>query len=212
MQIDRQELYDHYAELSDEELLAIDKSDLTGVARTFYDAEIAKRHLTPDVAERPLEHHSVTRLRPEGDEETGAVLESDSGDQPEWLESAACAIAFEAFPGATAAADADNARDILVTAGIPGHIAVSRSDPDDPQSRYLYSVMVPGARNLEATSVLDREIYNPKEEAMWRTHFAALSNEELRALSWEAICAGLQDRIDRLKRAYNDEIRSRRSG
>jgi hypothetical protein len=54
----------------------LDKWELSGVAQTFYDAEIAKRHLTPDVAERPLEHHSVTLLRPEDDEEERAATVS----------------------------------------------------------------------------------------------------------------------------------------
>jgi predicted RNase H-like HicB family nuclease len=43
--------------------------------------------------------------------------------------------------------------------------------------------------------VLDREIFNPEVEAEWAAHFQALSDEELHALSPEAICAGLQDRI-----------------
>jgi hypothetical protein len=214
VQIDRQELLDYYASLSDEELLALDRAELTEVAQKYYDSEIAKRRLTPDEAESLAEpHRSVAPLKREDDgEEAGAVLDFDNGAQPDWLENAACAIAFQVFPGGTAASDADNARDVLLAAGIPSHITLNRLDaPDDPQARHEYCVMVPGARNLEATSVLDREIYNPKEEAMWRTHFEALSDKELRALSWEAICAGLLDRLERLKRAYGDEIARRRS-
>ena len=75
--------------------------------------------------------------------------------------------------------------------------------------QYEYSVMVPGALILEATSVLDREIFNPKAEAEWRIHFEMLSDEDLRALT-ETICAGLLDRVKRLKRAYDQEIARRK--
>ena len=71
--------------------------------------------------------------------------------------------------------------------------------------------MVPGALSLQATGVLDVEIFNPQLEASWRTHFEALSDEELHALNSEIICAGLLDRMKRLKRVYDEEIARRRS-
>ena len=64
---------------------------------------------------------------------------------------------------------------------------------------------------LNAISVLDKEIFNAELEADWRTHFAALSDEQLHALKPEVICAGLPDRVERLTRAYHDEIAKRRS-
>ena len=50
-------------------------------------------------------------------------------------------------------------------------------------------------------------------EAEWRSHFEALTDAQLRALTPDVICAGLADRIARLKRAYNEELarRARRS-
>ena len=216
VQIDRQELHDYYAALSDEELLDLERAELTAEAQKHYDAEVAKRRLTSEEAEGPAEPHKRVAPFPQGgdqdEDEDGAALDFDAGDEPDWLENAACAITYTVYPGGSAAADAETAREILVAAGIPCHISVSSPDPpDDPQPRHEYRVMVPGARNLEATSVLDTEIFNPKEEAMWRAHFEALSDKELRALSWDAICAGLRDRLDRLKRAYGDEIARRRS-
>jgi len=199
MQIDRQELHDYYAALSDEELLALDRTELTAQAQKYYDAEVAKRRLAPEETERPAEPQD------------GATLDFNTGDEPDWMENAACAISYTAYPGGSAASDAETAREVLVAAGIPCHISVSSPDPPDDPPRNQYLVMVPGARNLEATAVLDREIFNPREEAMWRAHFEALSDKELRALSWEAICAGLQDRLERLKRAYGDEIARRRA-
>jgi len=66
--------------------------------------------------------------------------------------------------------------------------------------------MVPGALNLQATSLLDKEIFNPGVETDWRAHLEALSDDELRGLNAEMICAGLLDRIKRLRRAYDDEL------
>ena len=40
---------------------------------------------------------------------------------------------------------------------------------------------------------------------------AELSDEELRALNPEDICAGLLDRVERLTRVYTEEIARRRS-
>ncbi|MGC9952442.1 MAG: hypothetical protein ABSF64_39395, partial [Bryobacteraceae bacterium] len=57
MQIDRQELSAHYASLSDEELWELDRAELTEVAQRFYDSELAKRHLTPEDTETPVEPH-----------------------------------------------------------------------------------------------------------------------------------------------------------
>ena len=70
--------------------------------------------------------------------------------------------------------------------------------------------MVPGARNLEAASALAMAIDNPQEGEMWRAHFEELSDEELRVLKFDAVCAGLRDRLARLKRAYDDEVARRK--
>lgn len=213
MQINSQELHDYYAALSDEELLALDRTELTAAAQKFYDAELAKRGLTAEETKSPAEpRRSVAALPPAGDgDEDEDTLDFDTGEDRDWLENAACAIAFTVYPGGSAASDAEAAREALLAAGIPCQISVSSQDPPDaPQPRHEYRVMVPGVRNLEATSVLDTEIYNPKEEALWRAHFEALSDNDLRGLRFEAICAGLQDRLQRLKRAYDDEIARRR--
>ena len=62
--------------------------------------------------------------------------------------------------------------------------------------------MVPGALYVQAANVLDREIFNPKVEDEWRTHFEALSDEDLHALNSEIICAGLLDRMKRLRKVF----------
>jgi hypothetical protein len=214
MQIDRQELSAHYASLSDEELLELDRAELTEVAQRFYDSELAKRHLTPEDTETPVEPHG--RAAPvdaaEGadeDEDGAAVINFDAGTEPDWLEDATCARSYAVLPGGSAA-DAGDAHDALVAAGIPCHISVKTFDPNDPKQQYYYCVMVPGARNLEAASALAMAIDNPKEEEMWRAHFEVLSDEELRVLKFDAICAWLRDRLARLKRAYDDEVARRK--
>ena len=201
MRIDRRELSDHYASLTDEELLALDPSELTDVARKYYDAEVARRK--PDPSESGSADGPARSDAPSED----AVV-SEDGAEPDWLEDAACVISYALRPGSSAAPDADDAREALVASGIPCCISLQVLDPDEPAQQYA-CVMVPGARNLEATSVLERDIQNPKTEALWRTHFAELSDDELRALKFETLCAGLEDRLARLKRAYQDEITQR---
>jgi hypothetical protein len=149
---------------------------LSGVAQKCYDEEVALRDLSPQQVE--------------------------ASAPPEWLGESACACTFASFPGSFSASDAANAREVLEAAGIPCHISVDEIEyepaVDDSPVRYEYRLMVPGALNLHATSVLDREIFNPEVEAEWAAHFQALSDEELHALSAEVICAGLEDRIMRL--------------
>lgn len=71
--------------------------------------------------------------------------------------------------------------------------------------------MVPGGLNLEAASVLDKEIFNAEVEAEWRAHFAVLTDEELLGVDQEILFGGLLDRIERVRRAYDEEV-TRRTG
>ena len=193
------ELSRYYASLSDEELREIDPAELTETARKCYQQEREKRVPAEEDAEPAEAHH----------------FELDySGDvdvEPDWLEHAACACSFTAVPGSRHAEDAARAQDVLLAAGIPCHLSLLQADPDtEDGSRFdEYRVLVPEPLNLKALSVLDREIFNPEQEADWRAHFAALSDQELAQLTPDVICAGLLDRAERLKRAFNDEIARR---
>ena len=197
MQVTPDELRQYYASLSDEMLQEIDPAYLTDAARRCYESEFAKRDLSPD--DRPLP-------AAEEDVEEGFEVE------PDWMEYAACPCFFTAVPGSNHAHDAERAREVLQAAGIPCHLSVASADPpnEDVQRFDEYRALVPASLNLKAISVLDKEIFNTDLEADWRAHFAALSDEELRALNPEIICAGLLDRVERLTRAYNDEIARRR--
>ena len=71
---------------------------------------------------------------------------------------------------------------VLRAAGIPCHITLNEiEEPPKAASRVRseYCLMVPGALNLNATSVLDRDLFNAEQEADWRSHLEALSDEEL---------------------------------
>ena len=204
MQINTDDLRRYYASLSDEALLELDRDSLTEVAQRCYDDELAQRKLSSADAESSATSHvAVTLDQADGG---GEIQDIDTGSKPDWLGDAACACSFESFPGDTSASDAENASEVLLSAGIPCHIATKKID----DSRYEYSVMVPGALNLAAASVLDKEIFNPKVEADWKVHLEMLSNEDLRALNSETICAGLVDRVNRLRRVYDEEIARRK--
>jgi len=200
LQINLNDLRDHYQSLTDEELLEIERDDLTEAARNCYDGELARRGLAADQASAP---EADSEQEPEN---------SDAGADEDWLADAAVACSYTSVPGSNAASDADHARDVLQAAGIPCQISVLEPGPNNADGPQFpeFRVMVPGALNLKATSVLDKEIFNVGLEAEWRSHFEALTDEQLRALTPDVICAGLADRIARLKRAYNDE-RARRA-
>jgi hypothetical protein len=198
LQIDLERLRQHYGSLSDDELLAIGRDELTEAAQKCYDEELARRELSgPEEAEE------------EAGEYTAA--ESDRGVDPDWLEDAACACSFVSQPGGSAATDAEGARGALEDAGIPCQVSVveAAAPSGDQPAQHEYRVMVPGALNLKAAAILDKEVFNPQLEADWRTHFETLTDRELGALNPDVICAGLVDRIARLKRVYNEEISRR---
>ena len=44
---------------------------------------------------------------------------------------------------------------------------------------------------------------------MWKTHLQTLSDDELREVDIEVLLAGLKDRIARVTRAYNEELKER---
>lgn len=200
MQINREDLRRHYASLSDDELAEIDATDLTPAARECYEAEVRERNAAGS----------------EGEEEAIAMAAAEAY-APEigegWVEHAAVACAFSAVPGSTAAEDAARAQDALLGANVPCELSVISADPEDDEgSRWdEYRVLVPEALNLKALAVIDKELFNPQMEADWRAHLASLPDEILRALTPEVICSGLLDRVERLTRAYNEEVERRGS-
>jgi hypothetical protein len=192
VQINREDLSRHYASISDEELLAIDPSELTEVARECYDREVDRRQLG---AEAEAEAEPETAW---------AEADEDGDEEPDWLDTAASACSFQVSPGGRYAEDAGRASTILRDAGIPSRVV--------SEEEGLASVMVPGALILKASSVLDRDMFNEELEENWRTHFDHLTDEELRALRPDDLCAGLLDRAARLRRAYQEAVERRKAG
>jgi len=193
LKVDTEYLRRHYADLSDEALLEIDRGELVEGARRCYDEEVARRRsmAEQDAAAAPLDGADAG--------------EAGGGAEPEWMETAACVCTFVQMHGTDAQVDAADARDVLKSAGIPCRVALEEAAGREAEWR----VLVPGARTLEAVSVLDRDLFNARLEAEWQAHLEVLSDEDLRALNPEKICAGFLDRAERLKRVYRDEIARR---
>jgi hypothetical protein len=205
MRISTEELGKHYASMSDGEIEDINPADLTEIARNVYESERKRRNLAQAAGPRQEDDD----LDPD---EAELALEAE--EEPDWLEQAACACSFQNTSHFDNAQRAIGARDALLASGIPCHVSVGPpdSDPETPEAPQFteYRVMVPAGLNLVAASVLDKEIFNDNLEESWRTHFASLSDEELQDLTPEVICAGLLDRVERLKQAYEDEVAKRR--
>ncbi len=202
MQITNEELGKHYASLSDGELENIDPAELTEGARRIYELEMKKRSLTPSFAPEQEEEHETY-----DQEDVEAFTEEIAAqEEPDWLDSAACVCSFREF------ARTSLARDALVASGVPCHLSTIEPLPGDPESPAFteFQVMVPSALNLKAISVLDEKIFNEDFETSWRAHLAELSDDELRALPADVICAGVRDRLERMERAYGEELQRRR--
>ncbi len=193
MQMDPEYLREHYASLSDEALRAIDRASLIEVAQRCYDEEIRQRSPVP------------VHLPDEDDE---PVVESlDEGDRAAWLEEAAEVWSWSDLPGTSAGVDAEIARKALENAGIPCYLDLVADDPD---ATNRWRLRVPGKLNLRATSVLERDIQNADFVADWKTHLETLSDQELREMNPQVTFCGLIDRIERVTRAYDEELTRRK--
>lgn len=192
MQPDPKDLRWHYAALSDEALLDINRDDLTAVAQRCYDEEVASRQLVA-----PGDEASVIDEAGTDDGET--AVESD------WLESAACACSF----GPQDTADLEQACKILETGDVPYQVNSRDQEDSQGQPYQMQDVMVPAAWLLLALSILDKEMFNERQEADWRAHLDGLSDEDFATIHIEDLTAGLLDRVDRLQRLYSDELARR---
>ena len=200
MQIDPQALRRHYASLSDEELLALDRTELTEVARKYYDSEFAERELTlpqDDEDAAPPEAPS-TPIEPQGD----------------WTGESTCVCTFEWLTGRLGEFGrerADHACVVLQAAGIPCRIEINEvNQAEGPEPRTEFAIMVPSNLYHQADDFLEREMFNAEREARWKTHLESLSDAEFRALSSDLLCGRYKDLIERLTRMFNDEVQRRK--
>jgi hypothetical protein len=213
MKIDTEYLRQHYASLSDDALAALNRDELVEAAQACFDQECARRGLVPGGRQQRKRRES----QPAHDEtasDAGLTAELSEDEEPDWLESAACVASFAEDPANHRSPEAVHAQEVLREAGIPSYVAVEEIPSETASQRSVieYRVLVPGALNLKAASILDERIFNEQIEDDWKAHFANLSDEELAQLTPEVICAGLRDRIDRLTRVYEEEIARRLGG
>ena len=193
MPTDPEYLRRHYASLSDEALLAIDRTELVETAQKSFDDELMQRKLNP---------------------QRGGVAEMSSlEDKPAWADQASEVFSQVDRAATEPASEIANARDALEAAGIPCYLDLSdhEEEPPDPRPMKVWRVMVPGNLNQRATSILERDIFNAEFEAEWRTHLEMLSDEDLRAMDPKLAFCGLFDRVERVTRAFDEELARRRS-
>jgi hypothetical protein len=206
VQLDPEYLHKHYALLSDEALLAVDRAELVEMAQKILDEEVGRRDLSRDARRTPGPYSNPS------DEAAGVDVEPPAAEgKPAWLEDAA--EVYSIVDHSANVPNAETARDALVAAGIPCYLdlgEISQENSVFPEPTHRWRLMVPGKLNLRATSVLERDIFNPDFEPIWKTHLESLSDEELRAMNPQVAFCGLFDRIERVNRVYDEEIARRR--
>jgi len=208
LQVDPEYLRQPYERLSDEALLEVDRADLVDVAQKCYDEEVSRRGLDAQQQNARLESRVISSPSSAPDEEEEAIdATAAAGDKPAWIEEAACVCSYSVHPGQHLAPECENARDVLQAAGIPCYLEFHEIEQrNSPEPTHDWRVLVPGKLNLRAASVLDQEIFNPEIEAQWRAHLEELSDAELRAVTPRLAYGGLFDRIERVTRAYEEEM------
>jgi len=215
MPVDPEYLREHYASLSDEALLAIDREELVKAAQACYDDELDRRELASGQGVPRLDaQYAVPRARRHADEKAEVDHEEPgASDRPDWLEEAAEVYSRVDMSETGPASDVVDARDALEAAGISCYLDLfeipeEKSEIQKPAHRWR--LMVPGNLALHASSVLERDIFNADFEAEWKTHLETLSDEELRAMTPRSAFCGLFDRVERVTKAYDEEIARRR--
>ena len=208
MQFKPDDLRRHYHSLSDEALLEIQRADLVEAAQSCYDAELAERGLDPRGRKRTA---PAVPAKP-AEEPDIEVSQDDAGDdKPDWLANSDMVLSYVERPGMNVAGDMEKARDILAAAGIPCYLQfeVIPEDVAPTPARREWRLLVPGDDNLRATSILDRDIFNAEFENTWKAHLESFSDDELLKMRPDVVFCGLFDRIERITRAYDEELAHR---
>jgi hypothetical protein len=211
MQLDAEYLRQHYSSLTDEALLDIDRAELVELAQRIYDAEVRGRGLLAAGAggRRPAPRPTP---EPSDDLRSNDLSVSDEAydreGEPSWLDEAAEVYSVVVGPGTLGSEIAD-ARSVLEAAGIPCSVELVEMPEEKSPARKRWRLMVPGSLNLQATSTLDRDMFNNDFEAEWKTHLETFSDRELLAMSPEVVFCGLFDRVERVSKAYEEELARR---
>jgi hypothetical protein len=199
MPVDLAYLRRHYASLSDEALQELDRSELVETAQKCYDKELASRKSLDGTKALDQTEDLESHL-------------PDYESKPEWLKEASEVYSQIDRAGAVPAPQIANARDALEAGRIPCYLDISVPPEEEPTLQkpiHLWRLMVPGNLNQRATSILERDIFNADFEAEWKTHLGMLSDEELHAMDPKVAFCGLFDRVERVTRAFDEEIARR---
>lgn len=130
-------------------------------------------------------------------------------EAPEWLEEGISVFALQMTPGDDSAGRLDDAVAILEDAGVPCHAVIKEVERAGRQPYLEGELLVPANQHLRASSLIDLHLLNEELEEEWKGHFETLSDDELLEMEAEDLVAGLKDRAERLKRAYEDELLKR---
>lgn len=201
MPVDIEYLRQHYASLSDEALEAIDPADLVEAARACYNEELKRRNI------------EWVEVQPDRPAFEGGDVEAPEAAE-DWSEDATIVFSMADRMNGTAPESATAARDALDDEGIPCRLDLVELAPDEPSGAppptHEWHLLVPGEFNQWASSVLDRDLFNDDFEATWRAHLEAVPDDELRAMNPQKVFCGLYDRIERITRAYKEEVARRK--
>ena len=212
MQIDPDDLRDHYQSLTDDELVTMDRSELTPMAQKIYDEVLAERGLLP--AEPVVRSNKPPQLsivpRPEYVDLPDGIL--DQEEEPEWLADAVEVHSAVVQPGGREQESLADARRILDAAGIPSYAELVEIPSEEMTfaGTHRWRLLVPGQHDFRAMSTLEQERSNPEFEAVWRARLEACSDKELSAMNPRTVFSSLFDRIERITRAYEEEVARRR--
>jgi hypothetical protein len=198
MQIDLQELQQHYSAMDEDQLLSIDREDLTKEAQSVYDYEIKRRKFNKKIITKENAEEGADVFNRKH------VFFDDEREDSGQMENGACACSFTEQHGSDAARTAAKAMEALQAAEIPCWIAETKEE-----EHKTLNVMVPGSLIMHATSIVDRDVFNDEYEFEWRTHLESLSDKELSILDPQLICAGMLDRVARIKKTYAAEMTRR---
>jgi hypothetical protein len=212
MPVDPEYLRQHYAVLSDEALLDVVRADLVPVAQKLYDEEMDRRELGRRRQRKPDPQPEVSKAPEPVDPQPKAEVEQyHAGEKPDWLEDAAEIHARADRPGMPPTDDIADAQQALKDAGIPCYLQmqdVPEKEVVNPATR-VWRVLVPGHLGTHAMSIIERDILNEDFADGWRTQLETLTDKELRAMTPQVAFCGLFDRVERVTRAYDEELARR---
>lgn len=192
MNPDAEYLRRRFASLSDEALLAVERSELVDAAKPLFDAEVHSRGLDQAEAAAPAGEHQSKDWP--GDDDATEVY------------------SMAVVPGRSAEDSIADARQSLEEAGIPCRVEmveIAAEEDDHPKATHRWRVLVPSKYDLRATSTIERDLANPHFEDQWRLMLEEAADDDLPAMNPRQVFCGLFDRVQRAEQAYKEELARR---